>query len=234
MTADQQTPSRRRASRDENGERRRAALASARLYVCVDLSRGLDDLLAFAHAAFRGGVDILQVRDKGAEARAEVEALRALRPVADAHGALLAANDRADVAVLAGTDVLHLGQGDLTTADARALVGPDVLVGRSTRTLEQLHEADADPGIDYFCTGPVWATPTKPGREPVGLDLPRAAAERTGPEPKPFFAIGGIDADRVPEILSTGAERIVVVRAVTAAEDPEAAARALREALDAS
>ncbi|MGY5765227.1 thiamine phosphate synthase [Brachybacterium sp. DNPG3] len=232
MNADQQPPTRRRATRDETGDRRRAALADARLYVCVDLSRGLEGLLEFAEAAFRGGVDILQVRDKGAEARAEVEALRALRPIADAHGALLAANDRADVAVLAGVDVLHLGQGDLTTEDARALVGPDVLIGRSTRTPEQLHAADDDPGIDYFCTGPVWATPTKPGREPVGLELPREAAAREDAA-KPFFAIGGVDVERVPEVLSTGADRIVVVRAVTEAEDPEAAARALREALGA-
>lgn len=226
-------PVRRRVVRDEAGDRRRSALADARLYVCVDLSRGLPELLDFAEAAFRGGVDILQVRDKHAEARAEVEALRALRPVAEAHGALLAANDRADVAVLAGVDVLHLGQGDLTTEDARALVGPEVLVGRSTRTIEQMREAEADPGIDYFCTGPVWETPTKPDRAAVGLELPRAAAElaSTSQAPTPFFAIGGIDVGRVPEVREAGAERIVVVRAVTAARDPEAAARALRDAL---
>lgn len=226
----------RRRAMSEQGARRRGRLARARLYVCVDLSRGLEGLCAFAEAAFAGGVDILQVRDKSAEARAEVEALRALRPIADRHGALLAANDRADAAVLAGVDVLHLGQGDLTTADARALVGPEVLIGRSTRTEEQMREAQDDPGIDYFCTGPVWETPTKPGRAAVGLALPRAAAERRdagdGPH-KPFFAIGGVDLARVPEVLSTGADRIVVVRAVTQAEDPEAAARALREAVTA-
>src|SRR5690625_1763457 len=158
--------------------RRRDRLATARLYVCVDLSRGLEGLLEFADSAFRGGVDILQVRDKHAEAGAELEALRALRQIADRHGALLAANDRADVAALAGVDVLHLGQGDLSTADARTVVGPDVLIGRSTRTVEQLHEADQDPGIDYFCTGPIWSTPTKPGRAAVGLELARAAAQR--------------------------------------------------------
>ncbi|MFC7457527.1 thiamine phosphate synthase [Brachybacterium sp. GCM10030267] len=214
----------------EAGARRREALRASRLYVCVDLSRGLEGLLAFAEAAFRGGVDILQVRDKAAEARAEVEALRALRPIADAHGTLLAANDRADVAALAGADILHLGQGDLSTLDARALLGRDVLIGRSTRTIEQMEAADADAGPDYFCTGPVWATPTKPDRAPVGLDLPRAAAQRTG-DAKPFFAIGGVDAERVPELLGAGVERIVVVRAVTEADDPEAAARTLRDAL---
>src|SRR5690625_4908377 len=272
--------------------RRRDRLATARLYVCMDLSRGLEGLLEFADSAFRGGVDILQVRDKHAEARAELEALRALRQIADRHGALLAANDRADVAALAGVDVLHLGQGDLSTADARTVVGPDVLIGRSTRTVEQLHEADQDPGIDYFCTGPIWSTPTKPGRAAVGLELARAAAQRGegpgsagrpggadpadgdgsadgadgagpadravrigradqgerqgGADPadgagapggvdragrKPFFAIGGIDLVRVPEVVAAGADRIVVVRAVTEATDPEQAARELRAAV---
>src|SRR5690625_4045070 len=245
--------------------RRRDRLATARLYVCVDLSRGLEGLLEFADSAFRGGVDILQVRDKHAEAGAELEALRALRQIADRHGALLAANDRADVAALAGVDVLHLGQGDLSTADARTVVGPDVLIGRSTRTVEQLHEADRDPGIDYFCTGPIWSTPTKPGRAAVGLELARAAAQRGkgpgsagrpggadpadgggGADPadragapggvdrvgrKPFFAIGGIDLVRVPEVVAAGADRIVVVRAVTEATDPEQAARELRAAV---
>ncbi|GAA2012012.1 thiamine phosphate synthase [Brevibacterium samyangense] len=216
-------------------DRIRARLAAARLYVCVDLARGLPGLLDFAEAAFSGGVDILQVRDKAAEARAEVEALRALRGIADRHGALLAANDRADVAVLAGVDVLHLGQGDLTTPDARALVGSDIAIGRSTRTEAQMREAHDDPGIDYFCTGPVWATPTKPGRAAVGLELPRAAAayaaERNSD--KPWFAIGGVDALRVPELRSAGARRIVVVRAVTEAADPEAAARELAGVMDA-
>ena len=214
-------------------EKRLARLNDARLYVCTDMSRGLDGLLAFAEEAFAGGVDILQVRDKKAEARAELAALRALRPIADRHGALLAANDRADVAALAGVDVLHLGQGDLTTRDARAIIGEDMLIGRSTNTAERMIEAASDDGIDYFCTGPVWATPTKPDRAPVGTQLPAAAARHlneTG-SAKPFFAIGGVDEARVPEILATGASRIVVVRAVTQAEDPREAARRLRAAV---
>lgn len=218
-------------ARPDRGAERRARLADARLYVCVDLSRGLEGLLRFAEGAFAGGVDILQVRDKQAEARAEVEALRALREVADRHGALLAANDRADVASLAGVDVLHLGQGDLTTDDARALVGPGVLLGRSTRSREQMLAAHEDPGLDYFCTGPVWATPTKPGRDAVGLELPREAAEATRESGMPFFAIGGIDAARAAEVVGAGARRIAVVRAVTEAVDPRAAARELRAAL---
>lgn len=243
----------RRRAASAAGDRRRARLADARLYVCTDLSGGVDGLMRFAHAVFRGGVDILQVRDKRAEARAEVAALRALRPVADHYGALLAANDRADVAVLADVDVLHLGQGDLTSLDARSLVGPDVVLGRSTRTLAQALTAHDDPEVDYFCTGPIWPTPTKPDRAAVGLELPRAVARHrqevargdADTEPigaaaapsrpalggTPFFAIGGVDLGRVPEVLATGADRIVVVRALTQAEDPEAAARALRSAV---
>ena len=208
-------------------------LRDARLYVCADLSRGLEWLLTFAEAAFVGGVDILQVRDKGAEARTELEVLRALRPIADAYGALLAANDRADVAVLAGVDILHLGQGDLTTEDARALVGPNLLIGRSTRSEEEMRQAADDADLDYFCTGPVWETPTKPGRAAVGLDLPRAATAyvATKAEAKPFFAIGGIDLKRVPDVLASGAKRIVVVRAVTEAAAPQTAAASLRAAV---
>src|SRR5690625_935255 len=229
--------------------RRRDRLATARRYVCVERAQRWEGLLELADSAVRGGVDILQVRDKHAEARAELEALRALRQIADRHGALLAANDRADVAALAGVDVLHLGQGDLSTADARTVVGPDVLIGRSTRTVEQLHEADQDPGIDYFCTGPIWSTPTKPGRAAVGLELARAAAQRgedagsTGTSGdargvdsggrKPFVAVGGKDLSREREVSACSAEHAVVVRAVTEAADPEQAARELRAAVTA-
>src|SRR5699024_10951534 len=120
----------------------------------------------------------LQVRDKHAEAGAELEALRALRQIADRHGALLAANDRADVAALAGVDVLHLGQGGLATAAAGAGGGADVLIGRATRTVEQVHAAAQAPSIDYLCAGPIWSSPTKPGRAAVGRELARAAAQR--------------------------------------------------------
>ena len=139
-------------------------------------------------------------------------------------------------ALLAGVDVFHAGQEDLTSAQARRVLGPEVLLGRSCRSQEHVRAAAADPELDYFCTGPVWETPTKPGRAAVGLELPRFAAALTAPDGQApgrvFFAIGGIDQDRVPRVRAAGAERIVVVRAVTGAEDPEAAARALRTALE--
>ena len=234
------------AGRDDGdtgpGARRRARLAASRLYVCTDLQRflrpdGTLDTAAFADfcaAAFRGGVDVIQVRDKAVDVAVELAAFATLVPLAREHGALSAANDRADVAALAGVDVFHTGQTDLTTAQCRALLGPDVVLGRSCHTEAQVRGARAEDGLDYFCTGPVWATPTKPGRAAVGLELPALAARLDTEDPaeaRPWFAIGGVDADRLPEVRAAGAERIVVVRAVTQAEDPEAAARTLRAGL---
>lgn len=217
----------------------RRRLTDARLYLCTDARRERGDLIEFVTAAVAGGVDIVQLRDKGSvgaerfgtlEAREELEILARLREVTRAAGALLAVNDRADVAALAGADVLHLGQGDLPPAAARAVVGDTMLLGLSTHDEEQMRAAVGDDAVDYFCTGPCWTTPTKPGRAATGLDLVRAAAATgTG---KPWFAIGGIDAARVPETAAAGASRIVVVRAVTAAPDPRAAARELRAGID--
>lgn len=217
---------------------RRLRLDAARLYLCTDARRERGDLLPFIRAALEGGVDIVQLRDKGSpgarefgtlEAAQELEILAELRALTRAAGALLAVNDRADIAVLAGADVLHLGQGDLPPALARGIVGPDVVIGRSTHDVAQMRTAATDPDVDYFCTGPCWATPTKPGRTATGLDLVRATAAETAG--KPWFAIGGIDLARAPEAAEAGAERIVVVRAITAADDAESAARELRRSL---
>ncbi|GAA4755446.1 thiamine phosphate synthase [Gordonia alkaliphila] len=215
----------------------RRRLADARLYLCTDARRERGDLTEFVAAALAGGVDIVQLRDKGSpgaqqfgtlEAAQELELLAALRELTRAAGALLAVNDRADIAAAAEADVLHLGQGDLPPTTARGIVGADMIIGRSTHDEEQMRAAVADDAVDYFCTGPCWSTPTKPGRTATGLDLVRATAA-TGTD-KPWFAIGGIDLARVPETAAAGASRIVVVRALTAAADPTAAARALRAA----
>jgi len=210
-------------------DRRLALLDAAKLYVCTTARTAEGDLEDFLEAAYSGGVDIVQLRDKGLEARAEIEALEVLAAVARRHGKLFSVNDRADVAALVGADVFHVGQGDLTTAQARELLGADVVIGRSTHCVEQALEADADNELDYFCVGPVWETPTKPGRPAVGLDPLRAVAA-TGTA-TPWFAIGGIDDARIDDVLAAGASRIVVVRAVTQATDPEAAARSLRKRL---
>ncbi|MEO9326392.1 thiamine phosphate synthase [Gordonia aurantiaca] len=209
-------------------------LGSARLYLCTDARRERGDLFEFVDAALSGGVGIVQLRDKGSpgekqfgvlEAREELALLAELRRVVDAHGALLAVNDRADIAALSGADVLHVGQGDLPPEQARRIVGPDVIIGASTHAPGEAAAASADPHVDYFCTGPCWTTPTKPGRAAAGLDLVDSTAAAA--PSKPWFAIGGIDAARVPEVTARGAQRIVVVRAITAADDPAGAAREL-------
>ncbi|AGM09947.1 thiamine phosphate synthase [Amycolatopsis keratiniphila] len=211
----------------------RARLADARLYLCTDARRGRGDLAEFADAALAGGVDIIQLRDKtgGApiEAKHEIAALEVLAEACEKHDKLLAVNDRADVALAVGAHVLHLGQDDIPVSLARRVLGDDVVIGRSTHSAEQAAAAAGEPGVDYFCTGPCWPTPTKPGRSAPGLDLVRSTA--ASGTTRPWFAIGGIDTERLPEVLAAGAARIVVVRAITEAEDPEAAARTLRSAL---
>lgn len=218
----------------------RERLAGASLYLCTDARRERGDLAEFADAALAGGVDLIQLRDKGSlgeqqfgplEARQELEALEVLADAARRHGALLAVNDRADIALAAGADVLHLGQDDLPLRVARGIVGDRPVIGRSTHDADQVAAA-VDEAVDYFCVGPCWPTPTKPGRPAPGLDLVRHAAQ-LGTD-KPWFAIGGIDADRLPHVAAAGARRIVVVRAITAAEDPQAAAAALKAALRAA
>ena len=224
-------------------------LASAVLYLCTDARRERGDLAEFAEAALAGGVDIIQLRDKGSagerrfgplEAREELAVCDVLAGAAHRHGALFAVNDRADIARAAGADVLHLGQGDLPVAVAREIVGPDVVIGLSTHDPGQVAAAATGQGTgegtpqwstapDYFCVGPCWPTPTKPGRPAPGLALLRTAAHHASEQP--WFAIGGIDAQRLPQVLEAGARRIVVVRAITAATDPRAAAELLRSAL---
>jgi thiamine-phosphate pyrophosphorylase len=215
-------------------------LAAARLYLCTDARRERGDLAQFADAALAGGVDIVQLRDKGSageqrfgplEARDELAACEILAGAARRHGALFAVNDRADIARAAGADVLHLGQSDLPLGVAREIVGPGTLIGLSTHDRDQVAAAGQSEA-DYFCVGPCWPTPTKPGRRAPGLPLVRAAADLD--TDKPWFAIGGIDARRLPDVLDAGARRIVVVRAITAAEDPRAAAAQLRSALAAA
>ena len=210
-----------------DGDQIRRRLADARLYLCTGFR---PDLAEFVDAALAGGVDIVQLREKSdLEARDELAALELMAEACARHGALLSVNDRADVALAAGADILHLGQDDLPVPWARRILGDDVVIGRSTHDLAQAGAAGTEPGVDYFCTGPCWPTPTKPGRTAPGLDLVRATAAA---RPKlPWFAIGGIDEERLPEVLDAGADRVVVVRAITEANDPKAAAQRLRAAL---
>ncbi|GAA3911587.1 thiamine phosphate synthase [Streptomyces gulbargensis] len=203
----------------------RERLADARLYLCTDARKRQGDLPEFLDAVLSSGVDVVQLRDKGMEAAEELEHLAVLADACRRHGTLLAVNDRADVAHAAGSDVLHLGQGDLPVSAARAILGDEVLIGRSCHAEAEVAAAAAEPGVDYFCTGPCWPTPTKPGRHAPGLGLVRYAAGLA--QDRPWFAIGGIDAANLDEVLDAGARRIVVVRAITEADDPAAATAAL-------
>lgn len=199
----------------------RERLATARLYlVCPARPR------AWLEAAVSGGVDLLQLRDKDLDDDGIVAAAREFRDT----GALFILNDRPDLVEACGADGVHVGQDDATPAQARAVVGPDRIVGRSTHAPAQAAAAQADPDVDYLAVGPVHPTPTKPGRPPVGLGYVEHASKTLD---KPWFAIGGIDAHTVHDVVAAGASRIVVVRAITEAEDPAAAARELREAIHA-
>jgi thiamine-phosphate pyrophosphorylase len=210
----------------------RARLARARLYLCTDARRDRGDLARFLDAVLAAGVDIVQLREKGLQAREELALLEVFAAACQRHGRLLAVNDRADVALAAGADVLHLGQQDLPVPVARRILGPGPLIGRSSHSPAQADAAAAEPGADYFCAGPVWPTPTKPGRPATGLGLLAHVARRR--PARPWFAIGGITLERLGDVLAAGATRVVVVRAITDARDPAAAAaefsRRLREA----
>jgi thiamine-phosphate pyrophosphorylase len=202
----------------------RKRLAGARLYLVCDARPR-----AFLDAALRGGADLIQLRDKTLSDGELVAAARVFRAAADAHGALFILNDRPDLVAACEADGVHVGQDDETPAAARAAVGPDRIVGRSTHAPFQADAADADPDVDYLAIGPVHATPTKPGRAAAGLDYVSYAARTVA---KPWFAIGGLDARTLPAAVEAGARRAVVVRAITEARDPEAAARELKDLLE--
>lgn len=198
----------------------RERLASARLYLVCD-ARPREWLAA----AVRGGVDLVQLRDKSLDDDGLIEAARAFRDL----GVPFVLNDRPDLVEACGADGVHVGQDDDPPALARAAVGPDRIVGRSTHAPAQAEAADADRDVDYLAVGPVHQTPTKPGRPAAGLGYVEYAARTVG---KPWFAIGGLDAANLDEVVARGARRVVVVRAITEADDPEAAARALLARLD--
>jgi thiamine-phosphate pyrophosphorylase len=207
----------------------RTRLADARLYLCTDARRSRGDLVPFLDAVLGAGVDIIQLREKGLEAGQELALLEVFADACRRHSRLLAVNDRADVALAAGADVLHLGQDDLPVPVARAILGPGPVIGRSSHSPAQADAAAAEPGVDYFCAGPVWTTPTKPGRPATGLDLLRHVAQSA--PARPWFAIGGVSLARLDEVLAAGATRMVVVRAITEADDPAAAAQAFARRL---
>lgn len=205
-----------------------ARLARVRLYVVTAAEDPPERVLATVGAACEAGAEVVQLRRKGEDARLVLRLAERCRALVPAGGpTLLVVNDRVDIALAAGADGVHLGQDDLPLAAARR-IWPQGLLGRSTYSLAQALAAETE-GADYIGVGPVWATPTKPGRPAVGLELVSAVA---GAGLRiPWVAIGGVDAGNIAEVLAAGAAAVAVVRAVTAAADPAAAARRLHDAV---
>jgi thiamine-phosphate pyrophosphorylase len=202
------------------------SLFDARLYLCVDARQRQGDLAEFLDAVLAGGVDggvdVVQLRQKGMEAKHELAALEIFADACARHRKLFAVNDRADIALAAGPHILHLGQDDLPVDVARRIVGDHMVIGRSSHSVPEVSRAAVEEGVDYFCVGPCWPTPTKPGRPAPGLDLVRYASGLD--TDRPWFAIGGIDLGNLDQVIEAGARRVVVVRAITDADDPGAAA----------
>jgi thiamine-phosphate pyrophosphorylase len=205
----------------------RDRLAAARLYVVTAAAHDPSRVLDMVRAACAGGADVVQLRRKGDDGLETLRLAERCRAVAAAAGVLFVVNDRLDVAMACDADGVHLGQDDLPPDAARRL-WPGRVVGRSTHSLAQALQAERE-GADYAGVGPVYATPTKPGRPAAGLGFVAEAAARLS---IPWFAIGGVDGDTLGEVLAAGARRVAVVRAVCDAHDVEAATRTLRRAVD--
>jgi thiamine-phosphate diphosphorylase len=216
------------------GGDRREQLDEARLYLICDSRAGktrLEELLA---EAVRGGVDVVQLRDKNLGDRELVSVAGRMRAACAELGVLFIVNDNPSAALQARADGVHVGQGDMPVAEARELVGTEMLIGLSTHTRAQIRAAasvgrSGPQAPDYISVGPVFETPTKPGRAAVGVALVRYAAANTA---IPFFAIGGISPENVRRVGAAGAPRVAVVRAIADATRPQHAARSLREGLD--
>ena len=214
--------------RANGGDARRSRLKACRLYLVTSPVPGLERVV---EEALEAGVRLVQYRAKeggGLNDRHRLAQALRLRELCARHDSLFLVNDRTDLALAVEADGVHLGQDDLPVAVARRLLGPERLIGRSTHAIEQLRQAVAE-GCDYVGVGPVNATPTKPGREPVGLDYVAAAFAES---PIPCFAIGGINATNLAAVRAAGAQRVAVVRAITEAADPASASAELLALLE--
>jgi thiamine-phosphate pyrophosphorylase len=191
-------------------------LQKAPLYL---VTSPVTDLVATVEAALKGGLQLVQYRDKDTDDGLRWQRAKALQQLCQSHGALFLVNDRVDLALAVNADGVHLGQQDLPIAVARQLLGPQKIIGRSTTNPEEMHRAIAE-GADYIGVGPVYATPTKAGKIPAGLEYVNYAATHAT---VPWFAIGGIDGENVTDVLQAGAKQVAIVRAVMEAEDPQTA-----------
>jgi thiamine-phosphate pyrophosphorylase len=206
---------------------RRERLARSHLYVVTDAREQQGDLAEFLAEILDAGVDIIQLREKDAEVADLLRWGEVFREAAARNGALFILNDRPDVALALGADGVHLGQEDMPLDEARAFLGAEAILGLSTHSPKQWDSAP--PEADYLCAGPVWETPTKPGRPAAGLDYVRYAA--ASHETRPWFAIGGINESNLSQVMDVGATRIVVVRAVVEDSVPARAVRSLVQSI---
>jgi thiamine-phosphate pyrophosphorylase len=211
---------------DSAGPLRRERLRTARLYFVCDARPYGEDPEALLLAALNGGADMIELREKELGRREIDISAATFRRLCDTYSALFVVNDDPDLARSVRADGVHVGQEDISPDEARDILGPDHLIGLSTHSEEQIVAAAKEP-VDYISVGPIWETPTKEGRPATGLGL-LGSADRAG---KPFFAIGGINPANVGEVVQAGGRRLCVVRAIRDAEDPAAAAAALRAAL---
>ncbi len=200
----------------------RQQLANAQTYLVTAPS---DHLLAVVEAALKGGIDIVQYREKAADDQVRLELASKMKLLCHQYNALFIVNDRVDIAAAVGADGVHLGQQDLPMATVRRMLGPLPIVGRSTTNPTEMARA-IDEGADYIGVGPVHATPTKPGKAAAGYDYVRYAVEHA---PMPWFAIGGIDLTNVAAVRNAGAPGIAVVRAIMQADDPTQATQAFKQ-----
>lgn len=210
------------------GELRRQRLRWARLYFVCEARPHGQEPEALLNAAMSGGAGMIELRDREQPRNVIERSGQTFRRLANTYGALFIVNDDPHLALELRADGVHVGQDDMNPAEAREIMGPDAIIGLSTHSRDQI-QAAAQEAVDYVSVGPIWETPTKEGRPATGLDLIR---EATGIAEKPWFAIGGIDTENMDEVISAGAERLCVVRAIRDAADPRAAASTLFSAVD--
>lgn len=191
----------------------RQKLQQTHLYLITSPSQNLFEVV---ENALRGGVRLVQYREKTADDTVRLAQARKIRQLCKDYGSLFIMNDRLDLALALDADGVHLGQADAPIAVARELLGADRIIGRSTNNPGHLEQAIAE-GADYVGVGPVYETPTKPGRPAAGLDYVRHAAKHC---PIPWYAIGGVDTQNLPDVQAAGAKRVAVVRAIMQAENP--------------
>ncbi len=212
----------------EIGRLRRAQLRRARLYLITDDQLSLDQLPGLVTRAVAGGADLVQLRRKHEDPAELTEVARLCREAAHAGNALFLVNDYLQLALEADADGVHLGQEDLPVEEARQIVGEDRIIGLSTHSRQQLERA-LPTSVDYVSAGPVFSTPTKPGRPAVGLDYVSHAAARST---VPVVAIGGLDPQSARTAVEAGADIVAVVRDICASKAPESAAASLRRSVD--